>query len=553
MRQVALPTTYAGSEMTTIWGLTDGGHKRTGKDRRVKPEVVVYDPELTLTLPPAIAGPSGMNALAHCVEALYGPGANPVVSLMALEGIRALHSSLPAVCATPGDLAARTDALYGAYLAGVALASGGTALHHKACHVLGGMFGLDHGWMNAVVLGHTLAYNAPAIPEVMADIETTLGTDDAPGALFDLAAAIGAPTSLAAIGMPADGARRGGRADRGRGRRQRAAGGAGGDPAAARRRLQRAPAGGRGQAGRRRTGVQPRRLADTRGTDDWTGQDGRAAPSRRRFLQGMAALGVGGSVLAACGDDDDDGDDAGRRRRGREGDDIPSARIGYVTPRTGPLAPFGEADAFVLAAMRAELGEAVEIIDVDSESDAGRAGEVAQELISEGVELVLVSSTPDTTVPVASACDLGEVPCISTVAPWQPHYLGLGGELGPDVDEPAQASAYNWHFFWGLEDVIENFIALWEQAGAPRSSGGCGPTTPTATPGATRRSASHRRSRPPGSRWSTRAGSPSTPRTSAPRSASSGRTGVTIVSGVVPPPTFANFQSQALSRASTRR
>lgn len=205
VRQIAVPTTYAGSEMTTIWGLTEGDDKRTGKDPRVKPELVVYDPELTLTLPARIAGPSGMNALAHCVEALYGPGANPVVSLMALEGMRALARSLPRVCASPDDLGARTDALYGAYLAAVALGSGGTALHHKTCHVLGGMFGLDHGDMNAVVLGHALAYNAPAIPEVMGDIGGALGTDDPPGALFELAAAIGAPTSLDAIGMPADG------------------------------------------------------------------------------------------------------------------------------------------------------------------------------------------------------------------------------------------------------------------------------------------------------------------------------------------------------------
>jgi alcohol dehydrogenase class IV len=261
VRQVAVPTTYAGSEMTTIWGLTDGGHKRTGKDPRVKPEVVVYDPELTLTLPPAIAGPSGMNALAHCVEALYGPGANPVVSLMALEGIRALHRSLPAVCAAPGDLAARTDALYGAYLAGIALASGGTALHHKACHVLGGMFDLDHGSMNAVVLGHALAYNAPAVPEVMADLEAALGTGDAPGALFDLAVAIGAPTSLAAIGAPAEGLDEA--ADRivveaaGNVRPVERQG--------MRRLLDDAFAGRRPGAARERTDIQSRRLADTRG------------------------------------------------------------------------------------------------------------------------------------------------------------------------------------------------------------------------------------------------------------------------------------------------
>ena len=191
--------------MTPIWGLTRGDEKRTGVDVRVKPALVVYDPELTLTLPPSIAGPSGMNALAHCVEALYAPGANPVVSLMALEGIRALHRSLPAVCAAPTDLEARAGATVRRLPRGTALASAGTGLHHKTCHVLGGLFGLDHGGMNAVVLGHALAYNAPAIPDVLADIEAALGTADAPGALHDLAAAIGAPGSLAELGMPADG------------------------------------------------------------------------------------------------------------------------------------------------------------------------------------------------------------------------------------------------------------------------------------------------------------------------------------------------------------
>ncbi|HEU0171238.1 MAG TPA: ABC transporter substrate-binding protein [Acidimicrobiales bacterium] len=274
-------------------------------------------------------------------------------------------------------------------------------------------------------------------------------------------------------------------------------------------------------------------------------------PSRRRFLRGVAALGlggaVGGSVLAACGDDDDSDAAGGGNGGGNGGGDIPSARIGYVTPRTGPLAAFGEADAFVLAAMRDELGDAVEIVDRDSESDSGRAGEVAQELISEGVELVLVSSTPDTTVPVAQACDLGEVPCISTVAPWQPHYLGLGGELGPDV-EPAQASAYNWHFFWGLEDVIENFIALWEQSGVDKVVGGLWPNDPD------------------GNAWSDAAvGFPPALEAAGFTVVDPGRfpvdtqdfsaqidtfrsEGVTIVSGVVPPPTFSNFQSQALQQ-----
>ncbi len=207
VKQIAVPTTYAGSEMTTIYGMTDGDHKQTGKDPRVKPQVVIYDPELTLTLPPSIAGPSGINALAHCVEALYGPGANPVMSLVALEGIRALTRSLPLVTANPADLDARTGAMYGAYLAGVALATGGTALHHRACHVLGGMFNLNHGEMNSVVLAHAVAYNAPAIPGVIDRIGEVLGVGaaDVPGALFDLSVSIGAPTSLQAIGMPEDG------------------------------------------------------------------------------------------------------------------------------------------------------------------------------------------------------------------------------------------------------------------------------------------------------------------------------------------------------------
>lgn len=207
VRFVAIPTTYAGSEMTTIWGLSEGGRKQTGSALRVKPATVIYDAELTLSLPPRIAGPSGMNAMAHSVEAIYGPGANPIMTAIALESIRALNRALPAVCADPGDLDARNEALYGAYLAGVALATGGIGLHHKVCHVLGGMFNLNHGDMNAVMLGHAVAYNAPAMPDELARIAGALGVaaNKAPEALFELAVAIDAPTSLEAIGMPVDG------------------------------------------------------------------------------------------------------------------------------------------------------------------------------------------------------------------------------------------------------------------------------------------------------------------------------------------------------------
>ncbi|MEM9609457.1 MAG: maleylacetate reductase [Actinomycetota bacterium] len=199
--QIALPTTYAGSEMTPIWGLSDGSRKWTGRDPAAQPRVVVYDPELTLSLPAAIAGPSGLNALAHSVEALYGPGTNPVISLLALESVRVLHHALPIVVERPDDLEGRTEALYGAYLAACTLAVAGTALHHKTCHVLGGMYGLDHGGMNAVVLPHALRYNQPAIPEQHGRLAGVLPGDPAE-ALFDLARAIGAPSSLADLGMP---------------------------------------------------------------------------------------------------------------------------------------------------------------------------------------------------------------------------------------------------------------------------------------------------------------------------------------------------------------
>jgi maleylacetate reductase len=202
---VAVPTTYAGSEMTPIYGLTGGRHKQTGKDLRVLPKVVVYDPELTLGLPTFVTGPSAFNALAHCVEALYAPGCNPVTSALALEGVVAIHRSLPTVMAEPTQLAGRSDLLYGAYLAGVSLGTTGTGLHHKLCHVLGGMFNLVHADTHSVVLPHVVAFNAPALPDEMARLTRALGAaGDPAGALWDLAVASSVPTSLADLGLTAD-------------------------------------------------------------------------------------------------------------------------------------------------------------------------------------------------------------------------------------------------------------------------------------------------------------------------------------------------------------
>jgi maleylacetate reductase len=163
---LAVPTTYAGSEMTPIYGLTEGGLKKTGRDARVLPKTVIYDPNLTLSLPAAMSAASGMNAIAHCVEALYAHDGNPIISLMAEEGIRALAASLPKVVSDGKNLEARTDALYGAWLAGVALGSAGMALHHKLCHVLGG-FGLPHAETHSIVLPHAMQYNSAAAPAAM--------------------------------------------------------------------------------------------------------------------------------------------------------------------------------------------------------------------------------------------------------------------------------------------------------------------------------------------------------------------------------------------------
>lgn len=201
---LAVPTTYAGSEMTPIWGITEGARKQVGRDPRVQPRTVVYDPVLTLTLPASVAGPSGMNALAHCAEALYAAGASPIASLMAEAGIRALSTGLPRVVAAPDDLDARGDVLAGAYLAAAAFASAGSGIHHKICHVLGGAYDLPHAEMHTVILPHALALVAPSEPEAMARIGSAMGDPDVPAAVFDLAVSLGAPTSLRAIGLPPD-------------------------------------------------------------------------------------------------------------------------------------------------------------------------------------------------------------------------------------------------------------------------------------------------------------------------------------------------------------
>ena len=198
---IAVPSTYSGSEMTPVWGLTEDGAKRTGRDRSVLPRSVVYDPELTLSLPVALSVTSGVNAIAHAAEALYAPDASPLVSLMAEEGVRAMAGALPQVAEEPESLDARGRALYGAWLCGAALGATTMGLHHKLCHVLGGTFGLPHAETHTVVLPYALAHNAPAAPEAMTALGRALGTGDAPHALWELAGRLGAPRSLADLGL----------------------------------------------------------------------------------------------------------------------------------------------------------------------------------------------------------------------------------------------------------------------------------------------------------------------------------------------------------------
>ena len=198
---LAIPTTYAGSEMTPIYGITEAGLKKTGRDPRVLPRTVIYDPLLSLSLPVGLSVTSAINAIAHAAEGLYAQDRNPITDLMAQEGIAALARAIPGICKQPGDVDARSDALYGAWLCGSVLGNVGMALHHKLCHTLGGSFNLPHAEVHTVVLPHAMAFNAEAAPLAMQKIAAALNRPDAAAGLFDLAADNGAPTALRDIGM----------------------------------------------------------------------------------------------------------------------------------------------------------------------------------------------------------------------------------------------------------------------------------------------------------------------------------------------------------------
>jgi alcohol dehydrogenase class IV len=200
--QFVVPTTYAGSEATPILGQTENGQKTTQRTLKVLPELIVYDVDLTLTLPVDLSMTSGLNALAHAAEALYAPDASPLVMLMAEQGIAALIEGLPLIRDKVDSVPGRTQALYGAWLCGTCLGQVGMALHHKICHTLGGTFDLPHAQIHAIMLPHTLAYNLPAAPDTEARLARLLGHAQPALGLAQLAHRLGAPRALRDIGMP---------------------------------------------------------------------------------------------------------------------------------------------------------------------------------------------------------------------------------------------------------------------------------------------------------------------------------------------------------------
>ncbi len=199
--QIVIPTTYAGSEATPILGQTEGGVKTTLTDAKVLPEVILYDPELVVSLPSAMTVTSGLNAIAHAAEALYAKDRTEPTSQLAIEGMKAFAQSLPILVNTPDDLPAREASLQGAYACGAVLGSVGMALHHKLCHTLGGSFDLPHAETHAIVLSHAVHFNAQAVPDLLTPV-SKIFDGDAPGlALWDFAKSLGAPMALRDLGV----------------------------------------------------------------------------------------------------------------------------------------------------------------------------------------------------------------------------------------------------------------------------------------------------------------------------------------------------------------
>jgi len=198
---IVIPTSYAGSEMTDIWAVTEESRKVTARDKVVVPTLTIYDPVLTLTLPPKFAAASGLNAMAQAVVNVATDKPNPIISSLAADGIRALAHSLPIIMAEPDNMEARAEALYGASMAGGALGTGITSLHHRLCHTFGGTFNTPHAETHAILLPHSVAYNAAATAAGTQKVADALGADNAAVGIHQLAKTLGAPTALSEIGI----------------------------------------------------------------------------------------------------------------------------------------------------------------------------------------------------------------------------------------------------------------------------------------------------------------------------------------------------------------
>lgn len=199
--QIVIPTTYAGSEMTDILGETAGGEKTTRRDPAIRPEVVVYDVDLTLTLPVGLTVTSALNAIAHAMEGFYAPDRHPITEALSRDAMVAFRDALPALAADPQDKEARAKALYAAWGCSVTLGHVTMALHHKLAHVLGGSFGLPHAETHAVLLPHTTAYNEPAVGGLLNPIAETFGHGSAGAGLWHFAKSVNAPLRLADLGL----------------------------------------------------------------------------------------------------------------------------------------------------------------------------------------------------------------------------------------------------------------------------------------------------------------------------------------------------------------
>ena len=199
--QIIIPTTYAGSEATSILGQTENGIKTTVTANSIQPEVIIYDAELVRSLPVDMTITSALNAMAHAAEALYAKNRNPIATMQATEGLRAFANSLALVRDNPDNLEARGETLFGAWLCGSVLGQVGMALHHKLCHTLGGSFDLPHAQTHAILLPHTIAYNARAVSDLLTPVSEIFGADNAGTAIYQFAQSLDAPSALRELGL----------------------------------------------------------------------------------------------------------------------------------------------------------------------------------------------------------------------------------------------------------------------------------------------------------------------------------------------------------------